>query len=176
MSALLVYRNSTPEIMTWAEDFKSRTIAAREARMAWMDALYSAHGVPEDESVRGAFVQGERFSGISWPTDTNLPRGWYRPTKSPELIRPKSGSKASKEIHHFDLPDMRHELNERFHMKPVVFHGLGMFSPGVRIEDEAVWVMWGSRDVADQLGEAEAHGWVRVSLVDYIARFGEDAL
>jgi hypothetical protein len=176
VSALLVYRINTAEAMAWAEDIKVRTIATREARADWMDKLYNAHEVPDDDSVRGAFVQGKQFSGISWPKGTDLPRGWYRPVKSPELIRPKGGSKASKDLRRFDLPDMRRELNERFGMNPVVFHGLGMYSPGVRLEDDGVWVIWGSKDFADQLHDVEAHGWVRVPLTEYIERFGEDAL
>lgn len=176
MTALLVYRNDAPEVLAWFEDFKARMIAAREKRTDWMAALYDAHGVPDDETVRGAFVRGERFSGIAWPKDTDLPRGWYRPVKTPELIRPKGGSKASKDMTRFDLPDMRRELNERFGMPRVIFHGLGMFSPGVRLEDDGAWVTWGSKDVVDQLADIEARGWVRVPLVEFIARFGEDAL
>jgi hypothetical protein len=180
VSALLVYKNATPEAMAWAEDFKARTRKTLDARAEWMSALYDAHGVPDDEQSRGAFVREETFSGLAWPNDCPLPNGWFRPVKTPQLIRPLGNRKAGKvalaEMAKLNYPDARQEMRERLGMPGHAFVGLGLYRPGVKPEDDAVWVTWGTRDASDVIGNVASFGWQRVPLVEYIARFGEDAL
>lgn len=180
--SLAAYRNSKPEVMAWAEDYKRRSTEVHQARYEWMSALYDAHGVPEDD--RGAFVSGERFSGISWPRNTPLPEHWFRPVKTPQLVRPRAkgqGNKLLKEMAKFDRPDARNELQKRFGMPVLLFVGAHLYTNGVRFEDDGVWVTWGARECADAIEKDKehdiaAHGWVRVSMVEFIERFGEDAL
>lgn len=182
MTALLAYRNATPEVMAWAEDYKARSKAVLDARFEWMSALYDAHGVPDDDSVRGAFIRGCSFSGLSWPHDIPLPHGWFRPAQTPQLVRPRGNTKAGKaagaEMAKFDRPDARRELHRKFGMPEHVFAGNGLYSCGVRMEDDGVWVTWATRDVAQERAMANVadHGWERIPLVDYIQRFGEDDL
>jgi hypothetical protein len=182
VSALLIYRNDSPDALTWAEDYKARSSSIHKARWEWMARLYDEHDIAEE--ARGGFTRDRSgtFSGISWPTDVPLPAGWFRPVKTPELIKPRSntapGKRLWKEMARFDQPDVVAELRERFGMPEVVFAGLHIYSAGVRFEDDAVWVTWGDRKVADLIDAEKLaeHGWVRVPLVDYIKRFGEDAL
>lgn len=187
----LAYRLSTPEALAWAEDYKARVVAVKDARHDWMDKLYDAHGIPgeHDGKVRGAFVRGEAFSGLAWPKDAPLPDGWFRPVKTPQLVRPKESTKAgkvaAKEMRQFDTPSMRGEIRKRFGMPDHLFAGNGLYTCGVRLENDGVWVTWASRDVEDELNDPkvmrhhpgfEGAGWVRVPLAEYIVRFGEDAL
>lgn len=182
MTALLVYRNSTPEVMAWAEDYKARAERIAAERWEWMRTLYDAHGVPDDDKVRGAFTRGCTFSGLAWPKDVPLPDGWFRPVKTPQLVRPrqnvKAGKDAAAQMARFDRPDARRELSKRFGMPEFVFHGSGLYNHGVQFEDDGVWVTWGDRGIADEkdMADVESFGWVRVPLTEYIERFGEDAL
>ena len=178
MTALLVYRNDTAPVMAWAKDADQRGRATQTARFQWMEAVYDAADVPEE--LRGAFIQdGHRFSGIAWPETIPLPKGWLRPRDTPQLIRPRLGVKIGKTIdaqmREFDFPDTRAELRQ-FGMPGHASVGLSFLSCGVRAEDDGVWVTWGNKDVANSLGDVESNGWVRVPLVEYIERFGEDAL
>ncbi|MCU1617369.1 MAG: hypothetical protein JWO98_4909 [Frankiales bacterium] len=178
MSALLVYKNERPEVLAWAVDVRGRITKNNAARFEWMTALYDAHGVPDDDKVRGAFSRGCEFSGISWPDSVPLPAGWFRPVKTPQLVRPRHNSKAAlAEMARFNRPDARGELAKRFGMPEITFVGNGLYTNGLDFtQDDAVWVTWGTRDAVDKLGDVESHGWVRVPLVEYIERFGEDAL
>lgn len=179
MTALLVFRNDTAPVMEWAADVERRTNDIATARYEWMTKLYDEHDVPEDQ--RGAFTAGPyRFSGILWPDSMPLPTGWLRPKDSPQLIRPRLGVKVGKridtEMRQFDRPDLGEEMHQRFGMPDRAFAGLSMWSCGFRKEDDGIWVTWGTKDVLPQLGDVESHGWVRVPLVEFIERFGEDAL
>ncbi|WP_100499392.1 hypothetical protein [Geodermatophilus chilensis] len=187
MTALLIYRNATPEVMAWAEDYKARAQQVAAARWGWMADLYDAHGVPDDTPdsdarIRGAFTRGCAFSGLSWPDDIPLPDGWFRPVKTPQLVRPRANTKAGKtalaEMARFDRPDARRELRKKFGMPEHVFAGSGLYTSGVRMEDDGVWVTWASRDVAHEKEMANVgdHGWERIPLARYIDRFGEDDL
>jgi hypothetical protein len=180
--SLAAFRNDGPDVMAWATDYKARSTQVHTARYEWMTALYDAHGVPEDD--RGAFVNGERFSGISWPTAIPMPEHWFRPVKTPQLIRPRAkgaGNRILKEMGQFDRPDARRELSSQFGMPQFLFAGAHLYTNGVRFEDDGVWVTWGHKACADEIAnnehyDVEAHGWVRVPLVEFIERFGEDAL
>jgi hypothetical protein len=195
MSALLVYRNSTPEALAWAEDYKARAKEVLDARLEWMKAIYDAAGVPDpepyDKNVRSAWIRsGGAFIGLSWPRsmDSQLPEGWFRPAKEQHLVRPradKRGKKIIAEMRRYDRPDARRELAEKFGMPDHLFAGNGLYTNGVAMKDDGVWVTWGSKDVEDELADPKVMrhyprfadaGWVRVPLVEYIERFGEDAL
>lgn len=181
MSTLLVYRNTTPDVMAWAAEITARTSDVGERRTAYVDALCEAHGGPgEDE--RGAYSNGNEFIGIAWPAETPVPKGWRRPSDDHRLIKPhlstRIGKAAAAELSTMAWPDPRDELSRLHGMRSlaIVPDTNRYYTPGVRIETDGVWVTWGSRDVAGLLPEAFAHGWDRVSLAEYIARFGEDAL
>lgn len=181
MSARLAYRNNRPDVLAWAAEYKTRSQSVHSARYEWMSALYDAHGVPDDDKVRGAFMRGgTTFSGISWPDDVPLPDGWFRPVKTPQLVRPRGSVKAAKaalaDMARFDRPDARRELRAKFGMPDFVFHGSGLYNCGVRMEDDGVWVTWAERGIADEKEMAQVgdHGWERIPFVEYVQRFGED--
>lgn len=181
---LLAYKNETPEVLAWSVDIQRRIRENNEARYEWMKVLYDAHGVPEsdDPKVRGAFLRDDEFSGIAWPRDIELPTGWFRPADTPQLIRPRRTTKATKgvlaEMASLNRPSIRGGLQRRFGMPAHTFAGSGLYTNGVRLEDDAVWVFWGSRDVAHEksLEKIGEYGWVRVPLTEVIERFGEDIL
>lgn len=187
-AALLVYRNSTPEVMAWAEDIRARERKVLEDRLVWMRAIYDAAGVPDpepyDKNVRSAWIRnGGAFIGMSWPRelDDQLPEHWFRPVKDDHLVRPRAtgaGKKIIAEMRRFDRPDARRELEQKFGMHGVTFAGTGLYSCGVHYEDDSVWVTWASADVAEEKWAQNVgdHGWVRVPLVEYIGRFGEDVM
>lgn len=182
MSALLVYRNSTPEVMAWAEGFKARTSEIGSRRTKWMDAFYSEHAPRIPDNKRGTFSRGNVFSGVMWPERMDPPKGWRRPSYGDaRLIIPdqryKVGKAAVAAMDALAWPDARRELSQQHGMRSFATTPLAHYwTPGVAIEDDGVWITWGSRDVAPELGDVESHGWARVPLVEYIERFGEDAL
>lgn len=188
MSALLAYKNDRPEVMAWSVDIRAREKAVTAARFEWMNAIYNAHGVPDpepyDKHVRSAWIRnGGAFIGLSWPRelDGNLPDGWFRPVKEQHLVRPRGDSRGKKviaEMRQFDRPDARRELEKRFGMHGRTFAGMGLYSCGISYQDDGVWVTWASTDVAKEpwTEKLADYGWVRVPLVEYIERFGEDAL
>jgi len=172
----LVYRNSTPELLAWAADVQARHVQTTQERQVWMDALYDTAGVPTGDPTRVAYFQGHRFSGLGWPDGVDLPRGWFRPVKTPQLIRPRASNKRlEKELQRYSQPDQRRELEELHGMRGRAFSGLGLYSCGVRLEEDAVWVTWGTQGVTRELEPAATeHGWERVTLVQYLQRFGEE--
>jgi len=186
VSALLSYRNSTPEVMAWADDIRAREKVVLTARMEWMKAIYDEAGVPDPEPynkhVRSAWIRDSgAFIGLSWPRklDDHLPTGWFRPVKEQHLVRPRGNNKtAIAEMHKYDRPDARRELEKSFGMHGRTFAGMGFYTCGIRYEDDGVWVTWASTDVAKEPWAQKVgdFGWVRVPLVEYIQRFGEDAL
>jgi len=184
-SARLIYCNSTPEIMAWSEDVHERERTILAARLEWMKGIYDAAGVPDpevyDKHIRSAWVNDGRMAGLSWPRDMDdkLPDGWFRPVKDPHLVRPRgSNKKTLAEMRKYDRPDQRHELEVRFGMHGRSFAGLGLYSCGIQHEQDGVWVTWASKDIAKEkwAQNLAEHGWVQVPLVDFINRFGEDAL
>jgi hypothetical protein len=177
VTVLLVYRNTTPEAMEWAEDFKARATSINEARHKWMETFYDLYKVPE--YARGAFVRGEEFTGITWPEDMPLPTRWFRPVAIPQLIRPRGNARALiAEMKAFNAPDVRAELREHLGMPSYILVRERFLSCGVRLEDDGVWVTWGAREVADQpeMADISGQGWERVVLSAFIERFGEEEL
>ena len=178
----LVYRNRSAEAMTWAADVQARHEQIVKDRLAWMDAMYEDAGVPADHPDRGAYFGGHvythQLTGLAWPADAPLPRGWYRPVKSPELIRPRASSqKQLQTLTRYSQPDQRAELSDQLGMRGRAFAGLSYLACGVRLEKDAVWVFWGTAAVAPEVEpRALEYGWERVPLRDVLQRFTEEEL
>ena len=182
MTALLIYRNSTPEALAWFADYDRRYREIRAEVIDWLDRFCDENGGPPREK-RATWSYGDgRVYGISWPESAAIPRGWRRNPSRRETIRPHMGTRIGKDADKFLLglrgPSIDNELQERFGMprRVMVAEHSRMYSYGFRATDDALWVTWGTRDVVDKLGDVESHGWVRVPLTEYIERFGEDAL
>ena len=187
----LVYRNSTPEVMAWSIDVRERATKVAAERWSWAAQFWDAAGVPEkdehDRRLRQLWVRDSgALTGLNWPRnmDDRLPAGWFRPVKEDHLVRPRGDKKNAAviaEMKRLSTPDQRQELG-KFGMPGVTFAGSGLYSCSTRHEDDGVWVGWASKDVEDELNETNRHrpktpaehGWVKVPLVEYLQRFGED--
>jgi len=175
----LVYRNTRPELLAWREDVQARLRACGDARDAFLDRFCTEHGGPP-QGERGTFSRGTECTGVAWPQDTPVPKGWRRPADDPRLIRPhlstRIGKAAQLELDQLRWPDVQEELSRLHGMRSWAAPPMTgrYYTPGVRLEEDAVWATWGTQDVAaDVEPDATGHGWERVSLVEYLQRFGE---
>lgn len=182
MSALLAYRNESPEALAWAEDYKARYESKRAVVIDWLDRFCEAHGgPPKAERATWSYDDG-RITGISWPVDAEVPSGWRRKPDNRKQIVPHRGSRKGKDadklLAQLSGPSLEDEVDEKFGMprRVMVAEQSRMYRYGFRMEDDGLWVTWGSRDVEAKLPAVAERGWVRVPLVKYIERFGEDAL
>lgn len=182
MTALLVYRNSTPEALAWFADFDKRYRENRSKVIDWLDRFCDAHGgPPRDERATWSYGDN-RVYGITWPIDAEVPKGWRRNPDRRGTIRPHMGTRMGKDadklLASLGGPSLDDEMADRFGMprRVMVSEHNRMYRYGFRATDDALWVTWGTRDVIDKLGDIGSHGWVRVPLTEFIERFGEDAL
>lgn len=182
MSTLLVYKNETPEIAAWTADFEQRHKEMRQRQSEWLDRTHVSLGVTAEQVGHELLTYGPQLAGISWPVDMDVPKGWRRNPSERRTIVPhrstKIGRHAEDEMRLLYAPDIREELGKRFGVPWSVFvaEHHRMYRCGYRFEDGVGWVTWGTRDVEDKLDRMADHGWVRVPLVDFIQKFGEDAL
>jgi hypothetical protein len=179
VSALLAYRNATPEVMAWGKDAQARWQAARERQQEWGRQFTAAH-LPGAEPVGLYVYDSGKVAAVAWPDDAAVPPGWRRPAKERGRIVPRlsttAGKHAAKALAALAEPDVRSEV-AKLGLPALAFIGFHGYRPGIRFEDDGVWVTYGDRAVAEQVGEkAEQHGWERVPLVAFIERFGEDQL
>jgi len=182
VTALLVYKNESATAVSWMQDYKRRYKAKRTEVMDWLDRFCDAHGgPPKAERATWSYNDG-RLTGIGWPRESDVPKGWRRKPDNRDQIVPHRGSRVGKDadklLAQLSGPFLDDEVEKQLGMprRAWVIEHSRSYRYGLRMEDDALWVTWGSRDCAEKLGDVAAHGWVRVPVAEYIERFGEDAL
>lgn len=159
-----VWRTTQPEVIALFDKWEAEEEAWAERR----DAFMAKH---DPSGKRGALILassfGRKFAGMEHLADEQIPEGW-RLDKTQWALVPYRTSKAGKVVaKELDAcqppPDPRKSLPG---MPSWSIAGLRVCTPGVEPHGTAIYVIWSTDSVAEQVDESV---WERVKLSEYHA-------